>query len=355
MKKLLITLLILIVAGVAQATVIFNESFEYANQDGVPPIGWTTVNDSWLCGYQIQDHSRRPHTGSWYAYTNSAESWMFIPVYFSEQLQYRLSLWAISDGGYQIEIWAGNGATPDAMGQLLLSDIASSGTYDQFSTYINEMNDSYDYFGIHAVQSYCSDCILTIDDIVVEQIVQYDFIASPYELDTVMQAGATAVFYCKVRSLGFEDVTIYITPHTEYFTDIHFYIDGEMTNQFPIVQDETVTIRCTATLRPDVEPGDRCWVDVKFDIDCGCASALFTLWVTVAADGIEENYQEISLYPNPSTGNVTIEGNGTISIFNSLGQMVLTKEIIDTETIILEKGVYFVKRENGLTEKLIVR
>lgn len=355
MKKLIVTLLILLAAGVAQGGVIFNESFEYASQDGVPPIGWTTANDSWLCGYQNQDHNRQPHTGNWYAYTNSAESWMFIPIYFSELLQYRVSLWAISDGGYQIEIWVGNGATPGAMEQLLLNDIVSSGSYDLFSTYIHEITANYDYFGIHAVQSYCGDCILSIDDIVVEQIVQYDFEASPYELDTVMQAGATAVFYCKVKSYGFEDLTIYMTPHTEYFTDIHFYVNGEMTNQFPIVQDETVLIRGTATLRPDVQPGDRCWVDVRFDIDCGCASAMFTFWATVASDGIEENYHEISLYPNPSTGNVTIEGNGTISIFNSLGQTVLTKEIIDKETIMLEKGVYFVKKENGLTEKLIVR
>jgi hypothetical protein len=72
------------------------------------------------------------------------------------------------------------------------------------------------------------------------------------------------------------------------------------------------------------------------------------------SDGINENYTGTSIYPNPSTGNVTIEGDGNIMVFNTKGQMILTKENIGKETITLEKGIYYIKKNGGYTEKLIV-
>ena len=170
-----------------------------------------------------------------------------------------------------------------------------------------------------------------------------------------MQAGQSIVFYCKLKSEGYETVTIYMSSVTEYFTDVHFYVNGEMTSQFPITQDETVTIRGTATLRPDIEPGTRCWFDVLFTIDCGCASAMYTYWATVITNGIDENHEEIALYPNPSTGDVTFEGMGQITIYNTLGQLVLTKEIIEKESITLKSGIYFIKMDDQSVTKLVVK
>lgn len=354
MKKFLITILVLFAARMAYASSIFSESFEYANHDGETPVGWTCDDNSWLCGYQDKDHNRIPHSGSWYAYTNADESWMFMPIYMSSQLQYRFKYWAISDGSYTLELWAGTQDNAGNMVQLLFSESVNSGVYESFSAYIDDITGNYDYLGIRAVSD-AGAYHLTIDDIVVDQIVQYDFSASPHETDTVLQPGANIVFTCKITSIGFEPITIYMTPSTEYFTDIHFYVDGEETNQFPIVQDETVPIRGTATLRPDVEPGARCWFDVIFTIDCGCATAMYTYWATVVSDGVDENFEEISWYPNPSTGNVTFEGAGQITIYNTLGQIVLTKEIIEKETIMLESGVYFVKTNHKPAVKLIVR
>lgn len=355
MKKWIVTILMLFAANFAFADSVLIEGFEYANHNGETPVGWDVANNSWVCGYMAQDHNRMPHSGNWYAHTNSAESWMFMPIYLNAELKYRFSLWAISDGGYQLELWAGNEANSNAMTQLLLDDIVSSGSYEKFSVYVENIASNYQYFGIHAVQSYCGDCLLTIDDIIVDQIVQYDFSASPHETDTVLQPGANIAFTCKITSDGFEPITIYITPSTEYFTDIHFYVDGEETDRFPIVQDETVPIRGIATLRPDVEPGTRCWFDVLFTIDCGCATAMYTYWATVVSDGVDESFEEISWYPNPSTGNVTFEGAGQITIYNTTGQMVFTKEIIEKESITLKSGIYFIKMDDQSVTKLVVK
>ena len=355
MKRLLITLVILFSAILANADNILFEGFEYANQDGQTPTGWVTNNDSWLCGHFAQDHNRIAHNGDWYAYTNSDRSWMFMQMNMSTQLKYRFSLWAISDGGYQLEIWAGNEASPEAMTQLLLHDEVSSGTYEKFSTYVDEVASNYQYFGIHAVQSYCGDCLLTIDDINVDLVEKYALQAAPSSIETTMAPGTQSSFHFRFINVGYEPVTVFINLTTEHFSDIHVYANGVEGLSFHADPEEVVDISGYATLRPEINIGSLCWIDMLFYLDCGCATTMFTFWATAVTDGIGENYSELSLYPNPSTGNVTIEGRGHISIFNCLGQAVLTKEIVEKETITLEKGVYFVKKGNNLTEKLIVK
>ena len=67
---------------------------------------------------------------------------------------------------------------------------------------------------------------------------------------------------------------------------------------------------------------------------------------------------KVSVYPNPSSGNVTIDGaKGAMKIFNELSQQVFEKEnISEKETINLSTGVYFVKFENtGETKKLVIK
>lgn len=333
---------------------ILYEGFEYANHDGATPTGWVCDDDSWVCGYLEKDHKRIAHTGYWYAHTNSTESWMFMPMSMNTTLKYRFNLWAVSDGEFQLEIWAGNEASPGAMTQMLLSDIVDNGYYAQFSSYVDELASDYEYFGIHAVRSYCDDCILTIDDINVEMVEKYAFTALPSEAHTTMQPGEQASFECKILNEGYETLTIYMTPYSEFFTEVHMFVDGQMTTSFPIVQDEIVVVRGEATLRPDVEPGSTCWVDVMFTIDCGCATTMFTLWATVETDNVEENHSALNIYPNPSTGMVTVEGNGIVTISNMVGQTVVRKEVIDKETITLDKGIYFINIGEK-TEKVIIR
>ena len=356
MKKLLFTLFILFAARIAFADSILIEGFEYGNHDGQVPVGWTCENNSWLAGYLDKDHNRTPHTGNWYAYTDSAESWMFMPMFMSQELRYRFTLWAISDGGYHMEIWAGNEANPSAMTQLLLDEIVSSGTYEKFSAYIEEILADYEYFGIHAVQSYCGDCILTLDDIRIDMVGKYDIAVDPISYNTIAEPGSQVEFNCTFLNLGYEPANVIITPHTEYFSDVHLYIDGTAHTQFHAEPNETVDFTGVATLTPNIETGTMVYLDIFFTLDCDCATAMYTLWTTAGYESIDEyDITTMSIYPNPSSGNITIEGTGMITITNAIGQKVLEKQIIEKETITLEKGIYFVKINNSLTQKLLVK
>ena len=138
MKKTFFIAFICLISSGAFGNSIFFEGFEYANHDNTTPIGWICDDSSWLCGYQVKDHNRVPHAGNWYAYTDSDDSWMFMAQYFDTELRYRPGFWAISDGVYDVEFWAGNEATPSGMTNLLFSATVSSGFYESFTEYIEE-------------------------------------------------------------------------------------------------------------------------------------------------------------------------------------------------------------------------
>ena len=59
------------------------------------------------------------------------------------------------------------------------------------------------------------------------------------------------------------------------------------------------------------------------------------------------------VYPNPAQGRFTVEGAGTVTISNVMGQTVLTRKIDGKETIALPRGMYFVKLGNQ-TRKIVV-
>ena len=101
--------------------------------------------------------------------------------------------------------------------------------------------------------------------------------------------------------------------------------------------------------------GEIGWVDIMFTLDCDCATTMYTLWATAGYESIDESSSATSIYPNPSSGNLTIEGNGIMTVTNLVGQEVLKKEIIEKEIITLEKGVYFIKINDGISEKVIVQ
>lgn len=59
------------------------------------------------------------------------------------------------------------------------------------------------------------------------------------------------------------------------------------------------------------------------------------------------------VYPNPAKDRFTIEGTGTLTVTNTLGQTVLIQEIDGKTTIELPQGLYFVKL-GGVTRKVVV-
>ena len=70
--------------------------------------------------------------------------------------------------------------------------------------------------------------------------------------------------------------------------------------------------------------------------------------------GLGENDETaFRIYPNPAKGCVTVEGTGTMTVTNALGQTVITIEIDGKESIELPKGLYFVKM-NETTRKVVV-
>lgn len=353
MKKLTITLLILFAARISYADSMLIEGFEYGNHDLEVPVGWTSDDNSWICGYLPKDHNRVAHNGNWYAFTNTSDAWMFMEMTMPDQLKYRFYFWAISDGNYDVEIWVGNGPSAEEMTQIVLSTNINSGEYERYSEYVTSLTSTFQYFGIHAI-AHEGAYHLTIDDILIDKVDKYAMEVLPARMDTTMMPGSRVNFHYTVQNTGYEPLEIYMNPvNTEYFTDIVFHADGVQTNTFNTVANQIVNASCSATLRPEMEMGTLCWLDIMFTVSCDCTSTMATIWATVGMDGIGETEVKNSIYPNPSSGSIKIEGTGTLSITNLLGKEILRKEIIDNEIVTLEKGVYFVKI-NNVSQKVVI-
>ncbi len=308
MKKALLTLLICLIASFTFADNIFFEGFEYANHDMTTPIGWTCPDESWLCGYMDKDHNRAAHSGNWYAFTNADESWMFMPLFFSSQLKYRFSYWAISDGTYDVEFWAGDEGDAAHMTQLLFSTTISGDEYEKISTYIESIPSNFQYFGIHAVAAEGA-YHLTIDDIEVDMVNKFEFAPTPYSADTVLYPNTQAIYNFDVQNLGYEPIDVIFSPSHEYFTDIHFYVNGSQCTTFHLEPDETKSVITEATLLPTIQAGTTCWLDILMVLDCDCATAMTTLWVTVLdPTETDEHIEDIELFPNPANEHLNIRG-----------------------------------------------
>ncbi|MCQ2319026.1 MAG: T9SS type A sorting domain-containing protein [Bacteroidales bacterium] len=83
---------------------------------------------------------------------------------------------------------------------------------------------------------------------------------------------------------------------------------------------------------------------------------------TTMPNAIEDvNALSFNIFPNPADNFVKIEGNNiqTVEIFNMTGQAVVRQDVSGNETTIstenLESGVYFVKVNGTMTQKLVVK
>ena len=71
-------------------------------------------------------------------------------------------------------------------------------------------------------------------------------------------------------------------------------------------------------------------------------------------DKVDENLRcTFKVYPNPAKGCITIESTGIMTVTNTLGQTILTKEIKGKDWVELPQGMYFVKM-GGETRKIVV-
>lgn len=279
MKRILLALALCLCSSATFAH-IFYDSFEYANHEGEPPVGWICEDHSWVCGYLEKDHNRIAHHGDWYIHTNADDSWIFMEQNLSAELKYRYSYWAISDGSYEVEVWVGNGPSVGEMTELLFSRTVNSGEYAKYDEYIESLASNYLYFGIHAVAA-SGAYYLTLDEFNIDMVARYDLEVDPYEIHTTMNAGDAITIEYDVRNTGYEDLEIFMTPLTQFFTDISFTADGVSATSFPTVPNQSVHCTCTATLMPNIEPGTLCWMDIMFTVSCDCVTTMSTLWVTV--------------------------------------------------------------------------
>jgi len=73
-----------------------------------------------------------------------------------------------------------------------------------------------------------------------------------------------------------------------------------------------------------------------------------------ATEYVKEN---VSLYPNPTNSKFTIEANGIVTIFNSLGKIVCKSTVSGNADFELESGVYLIRIEesgNIFTKKVVI-
>ncbi len=358
MQRLLTLLLLCLTMGVASAENILSEGFEYGNHDLTSPIGWTCDDQSWLCGYMDKDHNRIPHTGNWYAFTDNEEAWMFMPIYLFPIMHYRFSAWATADGQYNLSFWAGSAPNPESMTLTLLAQEVNSPEYTKVSAYVDEIPDGCGYIGICGIRQQ-DGSFLTIDDIVIDMVEQFQFEANAITGDTAMYPGTQAIFRFLIRNTGYDPINVTLHPSNEYFTDFSFYSEGVNTSTYEIQPDEVAKVKVYATLRPEVAPGTTAWLDISMSIPHSCNTALVTFWVTpLAPSQLNENEAKISIYPNPATEFINVEGEGIqqITLYDWTGRVVKSIPVTNKQTRIslegLKRGGYFISAD---TKEKIVR
>lgn len=363
MKKLTLTLFALLLTSLSFADSMLIESFEYANHDSEIPIGWTCDDQSWLCGYQEKDHNRLPHTGNWYAFTNAEESWMFMPLYFSSQLKYRLSCWSISDGEYDLEFWLGHEADASQMAHQICSFNISGGEFEKVAIYVESLSSNYDFFGIRAI-AHEGAAYLTIDDINVDMVAKYEFISNPSSADTVLFPGSQATHHFSVHNLGYLPIDVILSPSHEYFNNIHFTVNGNPCNTFHLEPDEEKQVIAEATLLPSIPIGSTCWLDIMLLLDCDCATSMTTLWVTVVSPTeTDEHSTGITAFPNPADNyiNINVKGLRQVVVTDLYGKNVITMATDHDDYRLdvsqLKPGIYFVTTttDQGSTTQKIVK
>ena len=360
MKKTLLTLLAGLMASFSFASSILIEGFEYANHDLGTPVGWISDDGSWICGYLEKDHNRVAHSGNWYAFSNAEDAWMYMPLSLFTRMQYRINCWAISDGDFQLEFWAGDAPNPDNMHTPLLNAIVSGGVYEKCSSYVDTIPSGCQYIGVHAIASPGAS-YLTIDDIEIDMLEQYTFEAYEITGDTALYPGTEATFRFHIHNTGYDSVDVTVHPSNEFFSNFSFFSNGVMTTTFATQPDETVEVTVHATLRPEVEPGTVAWLDIQMTIPCNCNTALVTFWVTpLDPTDLSENIaHKISVFPNPTTDILNIEAEGLehVDLFDATGRTIKSVSSIGNalqlELTDLQPGVYFISARTRSTSSFV--
>ena len=160
-------------------------------------------------------------------------------------------------------------------------------------------------------------------------------------------------------SAGFVDVffeNVENVPAGAYYASAELYSNGNA-NDIALIDDETVAQPGLASMI--YIPGDQSYGN-------GTASAVRLLMGNQWYVGLDEELLSgISVYPNPSEGEITItneSGTATaVVVYDMIGNVILSTEVSTSTTIDLSSvagGVYVVKVSNGsasYTENIVIK
>ena len=148
--------------------------------------------------------------------------------------------------------------------------------------------------------------------------------------------------------------------------DTPIEIDGTQNIWFTFYQDGSIQYPAPAV--PDVgEPNSRWigidgygWMDVA-SVSSGDVFSWLTMIYLDGYDWINENNESIAVYPNPTTGNVTVAAPGMnhITVFNAMGQKVMDMPVSNNSQVLdmsqYQAGVYMVRvaSEKGISTKRV--
>ena len=345
MKKLFFTLLICFIASYGKCETIFQDGFEYANAEGEVPVGWTSPEKGWICGKFEKDHNCKPHSGNWYCYTQNNESWLFLRADALFGIHYNFSFWAISDGAYQMEICYGDNPNPESMnGWIATAYEISNANYQQFSAEY-EHYENYDlYLGFHAVS--LGGNALCIDDVIIDQMHQYDFMVKSITTDTLELAyGESANFKFSVLNTGYDQETLVLSSSSEMFTDTHYFIDGEAVSRFDIEPSENIIVEVTSTLIDQEIPYSYAWLDVMVGSTHNCNTGMASFFVKPIQETQIDELQAIAkVYPNPANDMLHINAEDFLGavIYDGNGRQILSTCQNDIDIQKLKSGIYFI-------------
>ena len=359
MKHIILVFALFLSSLTVLADEILTESFEYGNQDLVEPIGWYCDDNSWLCGHFDKDHNRCAHHGDWYVFAESDDAWMFMPLPIIEDIHYNISLWAITDGCFDLEVKIGAFANPESMSLdfIPLTEINSDEYVNYTATYVCETPDMA-YIGIHCVRGEGAS-YLSLDDIVVEMVNQYDFIVKELTTETIeMQPGSTEHFSFMARNTGYDDETLVISYSQEYFSSASFFIDGEQVSRFDLPVATNVVVDVEATLKEDLPLGNVVFLDVMVGSTHNCHTGMASFFVIPTdLDGLEENDVLFDVYPNPTSDVIHIKADNLqeVRLFDLNGCRLLQSSENTIEISHLVSGLYLLEIVNSDSSRRIVK